>query len=326
MWLALCPALGGGCREGARQAGGRPVVVVGEETLDESVVDHIAKRDDIDREEAKKRATDTLLLVAGSREERAALPGEPTEELPEGRRRHLLRSARARLWLDTHFEPRHGHEHVPEEAMLPFRGRVIHPAIHFVCQVMVRPPTDGELAPTGFAGERDDAEWRARALEFLGPVRERLLKGVPVGHPEACKIMGQLMSLEIPETDGMRLRYERLGGFELDACVDLAPDGGCNKYLWVPEWSDEVRKADGSGLLEPFFSRWGLHLVYVKDILPERTEEDPTAEPELREIAHPRWQAKAFLEYMQRLRTERGVRVADDATVPGLAGDRDSAQ
>jgi len=323
--LALCSVPFGGCRDGAGQAGSQPVAVVGDETLDQSVIEHIAKRDDIDLDAARRRATDTLLLVAGSREQRAALPGEPTEELPEGRRRHLLRSARARLWLHTYFEPRHGPDQVPEQAMAPFRNRVIHPAIHFVCQAVVGPPTNGALAPTGRAGERDDPEWRARASAFLEPIRERLLKGVPSGHPEACRIMGQLMSLETPESDGLRLHYED-GGFELDACVDLATDGGCNKHLWVEEWSDEVRKADGPGFLEPFFSRFGLHLVYVKDIVPERTAEDPTAEPELRKLAHPRWQAKAFLEYLDRLRRERGVRVAGDAAAAGPPGGTDGTR
>jgi hypothetical protein len=320
--LALCSVLSAGCRDEPGPERRRPVAVVGDETLDESVVEHIAKRDGVDPDAARKRATDTLLLVAGSREERSALPGEPTAELTAGRRRHLLRNALARLWLETYFEPRHGPEHVPEEAMGPFRGRVIHPAIHFLCQIVVRPAVEGEHAPTGFAGDPDDPKWRERALAFLRPVRERMVKAVPVGHPDACKIMGQLVGLERHEVDGLRLHFEG-AGYELGACVEFAQDGGCDKYLLVREWADEVRKADGHGFLEPFFSRWGLHLVYMKDIVPERTAEDPTAESELRQIAHPRWQTKAFLEYMDRLRKERGVRVAGDVQAFGPPGNMD---
>ena len=288
------------------------MAVVGGEPLHDSVVQMMAQRDGLSSSEAREKVADVLRLAVAARD--AAGPSASSELLTEQRREHLLRAARARLWLREHFEAEHQPEDIPPEDPLlaKVKGdiRVFHPRLHVACQ-LVATPTGIEDRDALFEAAADP-NWREQARAVFEPAARRMLRHVPTGDTEACKIMATMMRWMDREADGVSLRVEQ-AAFDLDACADKDEQGRCLKPQLDPDWVEQVRAAAGPGFLPSFETRFGLHLVYVQEIVPEQDPEGPEAEALARQRAHTPWRAEALEAYFDALAKDRAVKLAEPA-------------
>jgi hypothetical protein len=293
----------------------QPIARVGDEPLHASVIDQVAARDGVDADEARQRVADVLRLVAAARAEREGID-DPADLVSQHRVAHLERAARARLWLETDFEPKHRPSDIPADHPLLARARTskrhVHPRVHMICQVIAMPLE--ELDDDARAQRAGDASWRQRAKSVLDPIADRLRRHLPERDAEACKLIQQWVRLEGSTDDDVRLRVES-GGFDLEACGEEADDGSCLRPQFTPRWTEPVSRAEGPGFLPPFFTEFGLHLVYVVDILAPRSLDDPETDAYLREQVHEQWQREQFAAYVQRLREKRAVRLAPPSTL-----------
>jgi hypothetical protein len=314
--LVCCQIACGADQERARRHDA--IARIGDETLYGSVVEHVAARDGVDLEEARQRVADVLRLVAAARARQDGVD-DPIDLVSPHRVRHLERAARARLWLETDFEARHRPSDIPADdprlQAMRTSPKFIHPVVHMVCQLIAMPPVDLERSDAEALAE--DPAWRKRAQAVFEPVADRMRRHLPEGDADLCKLMQQWVHLEKPGDD-VRFRVES-GGFDLEACAQVGENGECKTPAFSPRWTEPVSRAQGAGFLPPFFTEFGLHLVYVIDILPARSLDDPDTDTFLRETAHAGWQQEAFATYVQRLREKRTVRLAP----PSALGDND---
>lgn len=315
--LGLALALAG-C--GTQPTTPQPVARVGGVALDAAVVEHVAARDGLSPDDARARAVDTLRLVAAGHEQHdGSRDPAASEGLAPRRAEHLRRAARARLWLSERFEPEHRPQDIPDDEPRLVRARqdprLVHPEIYVACQVVAQPPDveslDAKAAITGVL------EWRAAAERALEPVRARIERNVPVGDSEACSLIEREVELSGPAEDPrVEVSFERAAGFDLDACAEQDAAGACTQPRFDPAWTDRVRALAGVGFSSPFFTRFGLHLVYVEQRLPAQPAGDPATEQRVRESVLDAWRAEAFaleLEALGGARTVRMVLVEDDA-------------
>ncbi len=311
------------------------------------VVEDLAAREGIDEASARERALDTLRLVAARRAELAEHPEPP--EHPDGlapaRRRQLERAALVRLWLSDVFEPAHEADDIParviEANMTDPRvsQRFFHPQVWVVCQALVvpaakeggrhvLPPSEGEPA------ER----WRSGAEQAFAPfvARAKRLEDELLAAGD-CSLLGRLVQSseqalaldgpshrsagedappelpesgpsgpELPESDRMTLRFEQFG---------FAPDV---EGTLDPTWVERVRALGGTGLVGPFATRFGIHLVLVVKIEPASLADGSHPPDELarrreaflREQIRDQWRAEQLALEVQRIRDDRVVRVA----------------
>lgn len=292
---------------------------MGELVLDRSVVQHLAERDGLDPAVARARALDTLRLVAAGREAAAEAPGEAKPELSHARATQLKRSARARLWLKTEFEPRHRPEDIPEDDPLLARARGtsawVHPRVHRVCQVIVMPPADlqGEAAEA----MAEDPAWLEGAMAIAERVHHRAQRHVPLADDGACGLLGRMAELSGQPADARyRLRFEDEVGFDLEACAEHGRDGTCVRHTLVEEWSAVIGELRPPSLPAPFPTRFGVHVALLRGIEPARPPGDPATEAFLRQQIHRRWQTDAFARELERLTGKRTVRIASDEAPP----------
>lgn len=279
------------------------------------VVDGIAARDGIDGGAARSRVIDTLRLVAAAAAER----GVDDPALTEARRSHLRRTALARLLLHTEFEPTHRLEDIPPGDPLLQRARseqrFVHPTVHHVCQIIAAPP--GALEPAELERRTADPTWRALALARVADVRRHVEAIVMLDDDDACTRMFAKLALERgdgDDDDPVVLRSEGPGGFDLDACsVEPGPAGSCSAPRFAPEWVEAVRTGPTPGLRGPFASRFGVHLVLVREILPANLPDDEGFEARLRAAVHPTWRAAAAGAWIAALRTRHAALIASGA-------------
>jgi hypothetical protein len=182
----------------------------------------------------------------------------------------------------------------------------------------VEPPAQvQELAAK--AAITGDPAWREAAQRALRPVLARIARNVPIGDAEACRLIEREVELSGGGDDPrLHVSFPPAGGFDLDACLEQAPAGeGCAKPSFDPEWTAQVRALPVPGLSAPFFTRFGLHVVYVEQRLPAQPAGDPATEQALREAVLDAWRAEALdrqLEAIGRARTVRLVRPEEDGT------------
>jgi hypothetical protein len=290
--------------------------------VDPAVVDMVAKRDGLSQEEAQQYVADTLRMVAAARDARDAAAGEPEPLIDTARAKHLRRTALARLWLRTDFEPKHRPEDIPEDDPLLLQARAskanIHPRVYVLCQV-VAVPKGKELSTDELVQRAGVPAWREEARRLFDPVAKRLIRYVPEGDHEACRLLARLLPKMGPDSADVALQYQS-GGFDLEACAEEAPDGSCRQRRFAEEWTEQVAKAEGPGFLEPFESRFGFHLVYVRQIEDPRALDDPQTDTFLRRLVHSKWEAAAFDEYLDRLRKHKSVKVVAPGPEPEGAG------
>jgi hypothetical protein len=279
--------------------------------IDPKVVAHVAARDGIDEAAARERVVETLRLVAAARAETG------TAELAPARREHLERTARARIVLHDDFEATHRQEDIaagdPMLARARSEARFVHPQIQVVCQTIAEPP--GRLAGDELAAHTADPAWLARAMERGAELRRHVEWTVPLDDADACDLFARMTVLEGKADDAqVVLRIEGPGGFDLDACA-VAPgaDGTCAEPRFAPEWVAAVREGDVPGLRGPFATRFGVHLVLVREVMPRNLPDDPGFEDRLREAIHPLWRTKALGEWIAGLRTRHAALVVSGA-------------
>lgn len=300
--LCACP----GEREGAPASGEQP-------RPDETLVQLVAERDDVSPQRARQYIEDVRRMAAAARKQQGVL-----DPLDEERREHVRRAARARVWLDEDFEPRHRPQDIPSEHPLLQQAlgdlRLFHPRLHIVCQLVAKPAQ---------FEDRDDLVQRAaepgfkqRAQKALEPVAQRVQRYVPTGDPEACQLANSLMRWMKTERDGVRIDFEQ-GAFDLDACAKTAPDGSCIEPALAPEWTEQVRAAQAPGFLPPFETRFGWHLVYVREIAEAHEPPEAEKKQEAAQHIHPKWRAEAFDAYLDQLRKQASVKIAETLEVEG---------
>ncbi len=302
----------GGCG-GTDQAGPAPVARVGGLWVDAAMVEHIAERDGLSEAEARQRALDIARLVAAGRRQRATAGEEAEPALPPRRAEHLRRAALARLWLEERFEPAHGLDDIPDDDPRLLRARqnprLVHPEIHQVCQVVVQPPGVDDLDEKAVITAR--TEWQQAAQAALDPVVERIERNVPIGDSEACQLIQREIQLsEAPTAPELELSFPKPGGFDLTACVQIREsDGECIQPLFDPDWTARVAAMDAPSLSPPFFTRFGLHLVYLAERLPAQPAGAPETERAVREAVLDAWRAEQLDVQLQQMGKARSVRL-----------------
>jgi hypothetical protein len=293
---------------------GRAVARVAGLDLDERVVEHIAQTEGIDREAARARGVNTLRLVAASRDAAASAAGEPQPELEPAREAQLRRAAKARLLLATEFEPSHGPDDIPDGDPLLARAREtpawVHPEVVRVCQLLVMPKgVEGDAARE----MAEDPKWRAHAMAIAERLHHRVERHVPPGDEAACRLLArQLEMSRQPADERFQMKFEPEIGYDLDACAETADDGTCITPSLVPEWTSVIAAVSPPALVEPFATRFGVHVVLATAIEPDRPAGAPATEAFLRAQVHPRWQTEAFSRYLDALAAEHTVRVASE--------------
>ncbi|MBC8070328.1 MAG: hypothetical protein IAG13_18490, partial [Deltaproteobacteria bacterium] len=185
------------------------------------------------------------------------------------------------------------------------QGRFVHPQLHDVCQLIAVPisiPAE-ELAERGPELTADPA-WRASAAALLEPIARHVRASVPIDDPQACDLLARDLKFEVLEQGDVKIKLEH-ARFDLDACAsERAADGSCESPSLDPQWTRAVRSGEVPGLRGPFWTRFGLHLALVPEVLPSNMPSDDGFEQRLREAIHPEWQAKALQAWIAALRTD----------------------
>ena len=162
--------------------------------------------------------------------------------------------------------------------------------------------------PSQFRRTADPA-WREVASAVMGPLREQVERYVPLGDPEACELIAQQVRLVGPLDPRVSLSSPRLGGFDLEACLQRDDDGRCAQPQFAPEWTELVRTMSPPELSRPFFTRFGLHLVYLAEHLPPRPADDPATNAALRQAVLEPWRAEQLDRALQQMGQQRAVRM-----------------
>jgi hypothetical protein len=289
-----------------------------------SQVDEIAKRDGLEPASAEALAIQTLQLVAARRDELG-----PDAELPAGREAHLRSTALVRTYLRDVFEPENGPERMSdaflaEQIAPPQRAaRHFHPRLHKLCQVLAMPKQSGEKDAKHIYPDKDDAQWWADAHALIDPIAARLrVWESDFAGEERCDLIIRASKLgrRASEDGGIIIKNEG-GMFQIDRAD-----------LWSQDWIDEISKAEGLGWVGPFETKFGIHFVYVLEIMPDtliapqdaKPEERIAAESEVfREKGLTQWRAtEAFPNHIRDLRERHLVRLAG----PGSDQPQDPAQ
>jgi hypothetical protein len=275
---------------------------VDREPIDAAVVAELAARGELDEARARAEVVATLQLVAAARAERS---DPDAAELTDERSAQLRRTSLARLSLREEFEATHRVVDIPaDDPMLAqARGqpRYVHPRLHDVCQLVVG-PTD--VGAEQVAVHTADLAWRARAHALLADIDRHVRAVIPADDPKACELLTRDLVFERRSDDGIEVKYER-ARFDLDACaVELDSDGRCAEPRFAPEWVELVRTGEVPGWRGPFWTRFGLHLALVQEVLPANLPGDDGFEQRLRESIHRDWQSAELLRWLAGLRTE----------------------
>lgn len=296
----------GGCKAGQRDVEySAPVAVIDGEVLDQSVIDMLAQRHDISPEAARELAVSRLRLAAAARARNRAANAVTDEQIraidPE--RESLLRKAAlARLTLEEDFEAKHGPSAMPDELIDANLERSIdfHPKIHFVCQVLVVPnETPPEDQPLVFAPE--DEAWWDGAQAFLGPLYETMERYVsdPGAEPDCERFLSVTRALP-------KLSPDETYAFRGEGAVFET----CARDRLDPGFVDALCEVDKPGWHGPFRTAYGLHYAAVLRVEDEFLPETSERRSYLRQSMLDAWRAQKYPEYIERLRSERTVRIA----------------
>lgn len=296
----------GGCKAGQRDVEyTAPVTVIDGEVLDQSVIDMLARRHDISPEAARELAVSRLRLAAAARarnREANDRTDEKVEAIDPERAALLRKTALARLALEEDFEAKHGPAAIPDDLIDANLERSVdfHPKVHFVCQVLVVP---NETPPEGqalvFAPE--DEAWWDGAEAFLGPLHDRMERYVPDpgAEPDCKRFLAITRAFpKLSEDEAYAFRGE---GAVFEACARDQLD---------PGFVDALCEVDGPGWHGPFRTAYGLHYAAVLKVADEFLPETDERRSYLRESMLDTWRAQKYPEYIERLRSERTVRVA----------------
>ncbi|GEM_PF-2740846 len=267
-----------------------------------SVVAQVADEEDLSEARALARVLDVLRLAARMRDDKTGSGDE--KSLLDARRVHQLRRAgSARLWLSTNFAPQHRPEHVPEHVLERAKQdvRYLHPELHLLCQV-VAIPIDGTVPEAG-------GTFWPHARQAIDRLANWFDAAVSNDDARVCEILTRISILAQPDISrGIKIKFED-GAFELDACAQRRDDGTCEQPRWDPDFVAAVRAGRAGDTLPAFHTRFGVHLVFLREVLPAQTADDPQLDERLRVVLHPGWQREAFHHAMQALREKHSIRL-----------------
>jgi hypothetical protein len=318
--LVLALLIGcGGERQIERDVVARIEAPGGALELDRRVVRELAIAEGIDEDLAREQALDRMRLVAARRLELAEreTPPEQPDDLDPLRREHIQRAALVRLWLREVFEPAHAAATIPastvehELADANLSRRRFHPELYFVCQVLIVPSETGEdgrnvLPP---ADGEEARRWHEDATLAFAPIAARISAlGDELLDDRECALIGRIVNASARSFDALSVRFERFA---------FAPS---EVTSFAPEWVEQVGARTEPGVVGPFATRFGVHLVVINAIEPALLADgslppDQLAaarEAELRATLLPAWRAQQ-LEQTLAAKRERNVvaRVAD---------------
>ena len=213
------------------------------------------------------------------------------------------------------FEPTHRPADIPADDPLIVRARAssrnVHPEIVEVCHAIFEPEDKADPAAAEILAA--DPRWRAHAIGRAHAFAEHVRRTVPLDDPQTCVIMAKNGAFEPKTGDGVALRIEGRGGFDLDACAVTADDGTCERAQFAAEWTEVIRHGPIPGLRGPFFTRFGVHVAIVTRVLPATPTEDPALLDHLRETVHDSWRARELGERLQTLRVEKAAQILGPA-------------
>jgi len=264
----------------------------------------VAARDGLDDATATERVREVLRLVEDARARHS-----PEAELSVERIDHLRRTALARLWLTTEFEPAYALGAIPKERVDALRSdpRFSHPALHRICQLVAVP--SGDHDPAALKAAATDPSWRDRAKRRIEAVVQRFSRYLPPKPgPSPCTVLPQLLHLEPRDQDGVRIKLEA-AGFDLAACAEEREDGSCKTPKWDAAWTQKVAAASPGHFIAPFETPFGWHWVYLDSIAPGSDPHDPAIETKIRASIQPAWRREAFAKRMTALRHDAAVKV-----------------
>lgn len=316
--VGLVLGLAGGCSGSAEDAA-RPRISPSELASDASVVADLAAREGLDEDEAAARArsiaalADRYLQRAGIEPEGddgriAVAASRPMPGISDAREAHLLRTARARVWLTQVFEPSHGVDDIPQDVVQRADPVTIpsHGAIQVVCNVVVGVSANAADAAQGQgpALAKDDPQWRERAERQAEAIGSRLRALLPDPSTESdCEVIDRTLRLGLGASadDELSVRVES-GGFE-----------SCREDSWDPGWVEAICPVTTPRWVGPFWTRFGVHVVAVIKVV-EADEYDPSQrDRRVRESILTGWRSNTLGERLARLRREAGVQVVTPA-------------
>lgn len=207
-----------------------------------------------------------------------------------------------RLWLEERFEPAHRPQDIPDGDVQrrlddpQIAKRMFHPEIHLTCQVVLVPKSS----------EATSEPWRERTALLAAPLEQRLLRyREDLEKEENCELFNRIVaSSNADRHDDIETKVE-----QFPVLADAGLDEG---------FVEAVTALDSPGLVEPFFTRFGRHIVFVPRILPAHLEEGsmPQAELDRRRADHlreefaPAWRSERLAQALDDMRRDRVVRVA----------------
>ena len=258
----------------------------------------LAERDGFDEATARTQATDVLRLAA------AYVESHGVEGLRPPRVEHLVRSARARLFLRETFEKEFSLESIPEGVVTGERelGRRVHPTVLMVCQILVKPPhTDGGTKVTQ---RPDDPAWLAKAEALSDRAAERFTALFPdPGAEPDCEQMTRVLQsspdLLAGTDDTMELKIET-GLY--DPCGEL----------WVEGFRTAMCGVEETGWSPRFETELAVHRVAVVEVYPSNMPTDGDLEMAIRRDLIAEWRGRNYQDYVARIAQKHDVRVADD--------------
>lgn len=274
------------------------------------VVAMVAERDGLPEEDAARRVRDVHLLADAARAERNTVV-DPPPLVTESRSRFLRRGALARLWMTEVFEPSHEADAIPDDDPLYLRALAsplhVRPQLYRLCQV-VAVPSGFEDDRDGLLAKAEDPSWQEASRARLNTLAARLPRYVSPADPQACTLMAKLMRFE-PKDDGtVALRVES-SAFDLDACAKVDDAGDCVEHQFAQEWIDAVRPHTDPGFIPPFSSRFGMHLVFVLEVLEPASADDPATLAATKAAILAPWRSVAYDEVLDALLQKWSVKV-----------------
>ena len=300
--VALCLGLTSGCSDAQIDP---PELTL--EAPPAPLVEDLMKRHDADEETAIAIYEQTLRLSDAFR---AAQASEASEQFVDPQARVFReRATLAYLWLDRVFEPTHGLDSMPAEAFAKERETVEHPKLAAACQLIAMPRgLEGEAR----AEVANSPEFQARATPLLEDFTLALeplrAEGVAV---DDCLIFVSLAGafanthLEHPDVN-----------FKVERSVYPV----CTRGSLVDAWVDSMCGLETPGLVPPFVSPFGVHLVHVQKIVPATSGTPESYDRKAREAALDRWRTEELREEIDRLAGIFDVLVFASSEGPAASG------
>jgi hypothetical protein len=281
---------------------------------DELVIADLAARSSLSTQEAALRAREIAFLAKINLEKNEALQpdqGRLDDAQILASLDHLRRKRAIELWLTHHFEARHT-QHDIERTIIEqnlaepnVRNRIIHPKLHFICQLIVEP------RPEHPVDVLNDLKWQERAQTWIAPTERILQANLEELQQESdCQMFFALVKLQgaVHPDQTMQSRPEQIV-LEID-----------RSDLWVPQFIAAVSPQSTPGIVSPFFTKFGLHLVHVRQVLAANLQDGSMPAQALEEARRtaiaeailPAWRRSKFGDILARLRQETPIRTSPD--------------